>query len=152
MNDTRALLDRIADALGVRRRTLLVVIAALLFCLTAPLAVQGVVVRYAVRTASSAKAAAKDAKSTAEVADAFSNPNCDARRPACQRANAQRNGQGSVVPDLEEVSVIASYCGHVPDNYTLAEVRSCVQTEFLRLRGRPPQLQPSATTTTEPGG
>ena len=144
MNDHRALLDRIAEAIGVRRRTLLVIVGALLFCLTAPLAVQGVVVRYAVRTAASAK-------NTAEIADAVTNPNCDIRREACRRANLQRRSQGSVVPDIEEVSVIASYCGHVPDNDTLTEVRACVESEFRRLTGRAPQLQP-VTTTTRPGG
>lgn len=99
--------------------------------------------------ASDARNAAGDAKETAEIARAVTDPNCNPKVPACKRANAQRRGQGSVVPDIEEVSVIASYCGHVASNDTLAEVRSCVESEFRRLTGRAPQLQP---TTTIPGG
>lgn len=93
--------------------------------------------------------AASDAKETAEIARAVTDPACDTRTEACKRANKQRQGQGSVVPDLEEVSVVASYCGHVPTNDTLPKVRACVLAEFQRLRGRPPQLAP---TTTVPGG
>lgn len=118
------------------RHTHPVIVVTVIACFSVMLATQGLVVRKATH-------AANDAAETAATVRDVTDPACDQRRPACKRAQQQ----SSVVPDLEEVSVIASYCGHVPVNDTLPEVRACVEAEFRRLTGRPPMLTSSTTTT-----
>lgn len=119
----------------------------LVFCMTLVLAVQGLGLRYVVHTA-------KDAKETAEIAEAVTNPECDTKVKACRDANERRRQQGNPVPDIEEISVIAAFCGsvddngdHRPDNATYDEVKSCVDAAFKRITGRT-RLSPATTTTT----
>lgn len=124
------------------------VILAFVTSFTAVAVVLGLFASSVGEAATKASQAAADAKRTALIADAATNPQCDTSSEACRRANAQRQGEGNPVPDIEEVSVIASYCGHIAANDTLAEVRDCVRAEFQRLAGRPLQLTRPPTTTT----
>lgn len=124
-----SLLDRIATTLDISRRAVLVTVVALLLCLTLPLMSQGLVLRFVVK-------ATNTNSTTLEEVQAATDPDCDVRVAACRRANQARSAQAAVIPDLNEVSTIAAFCGN---RYpTLTEVRTCVDREFKARTGYPP--------------
>lgn len=90
--------------------------------------------------ASESHKAAEDARETAAIARAVTDPTCDPDEPACQRAMENRQRQASAIPDINEVSVIAAYCGN--QHGTLEEVRTCVEREFKARTGRDTTVGP----------
>ena len=110
-------------------------------CFAVVLATQGLVVR-------KASDAAQDAREGVDLIIDVTDPSCDRERPACKRAVEQRAGQGKLVSDIEEVSVVGSFCAH--QHIELDAVRSCVEREFRERTGRSPAN--ARTTTTRPGG
>lgn len=86
-----------------------------------------------------------DAQETAEIARAVTDPNCDPRVAACQRANENRARQAAVIPDINEISVIAAFCGN--QHSVLQDVRACVEREFKERTGRMTSVGPTTTTT-----
>lgn len=109
-------------------------------CFAVVLASQGLVVR-------KASDAAQDAQEGVNLIIDVTDPKCDRDRPACQRATEQRARQGAVVSDIEEVSVVGSFCAH--QHHELDAVRRCVEQEFRKRTGR---LPATARTTTTRGG
>lgn len=117
------------------------IIVTVIACFAVMLATQGLVVRKAGN-------AAAEAKETAAIARDVTDPNCDTTRASCRAAQARQGGQGTVVADINDVSVIGAYCAQQHDE--LDAVRTCVGQEFTRLTGRPVAI--ATTTTTAPGG